>query len=36
MDLTIALLLITGTALGYTVGYVIGWTDRRTRDRATR
>lgn len=36
MDLTLALLLITTTAIGYATGYAIGWTDRRTRDRSGR
>jgi ABC-type dipeptide/oligopeptide/nickel transport system permease subunit len=36
MDLIIALLLLTATAIGYAAGYVVGWTDRRTRDRSAR
>lgn len=36
MDLTLALLLLTATAIGYATGYVVGWTDRRTKDRARR
>ena len=33
MDLTLALLLITTTAIGYAAGYVLGWTDHRTKAR---
>jgi hypothetical protein len=33
MDLTLALLLITCTAIGYAAGYVLGWTDHRTKAR---
>ena len=33
MDLTLALLLLTATAIGYATGYVVGWTDHRTKAR---
>lgn len=33
MDLTLALLLISTTAIGYATGYAIGWTDHRTKAR---